>query len=90
MRRHATLLDFGTPFDHGSGKSALAYYEAKIAAGETLSDDELRACRNRQLLYRVMTPSSLFAVTSGLLNKNFSDVIVQTRNGFFGRDFTDR
>jgi D-alanyl-D-alanine dipeptidase len=59
MRRHARMLDFGTAFDHGGGKSALAYYESyyksKTAAGEILTDNEMRACNNRRLLFRVMT-----------------------------------
>lgn len=55
MRLHAKMLDFGTAFDHGGEKSALTYYELKIVAGETLSDDEKRARNNRRLLFRVMT-----------------------------------
>ena len=31
MRRHASMLDFGTAFDHGGEKSALAYYESKVS-----------------------------------------------------------
>jgi D-alanyl-D-alanine dipeptidase len=54
MSSHATMLDFGTAFDHGGEKSALAYYEAKIAAGETLTDAALHARNNRRLLYGVM------------------------------------
>jgi D-alanyl-D-alanine dipeptidase len=55
MRHHAAMLDFGTAFDHGSEKAGLAYYESKIAAGETLTDNDMRACNNRRLLYKVMT-----------------------------------
>lgn len=55
MRRHAKMLDFGTAFDHGGEKSALAYYESKIAAGEILADNDLLACNNRRLLLWVMT-----------------------------------
>lgn len=49
------MLDFGTPFDHGGEKSALAYYEAKIAAGEDLPEGDMRARDNRRLLFWVMT-----------------------------------
>jgi zinc D-Ala-D-Ala dipeptidase len=55
MRRHGKMLDFGTAFDHGGEKSALAYYEAKIATGEVLTDNDRRACNNRRLLFKVMT-----------------------------------
>jgi hypothetical protein len=55
MRRHASMLDFGTAFDHGGEKSALAYYEAKIAAGEIMTDHAMRACNNRRLLFGAMT-----------------------------------
>lgn len=55
MRHHAKMLDFGTAFDHGGEKSATAYYESKIAAGEVLTEDEMLACNNRRLLFRVMT-----------------------------------
>lgn len=55
MKRHSTMLDFGTPFDHGGEKSALAYYESKIAAGEVLTDENTQACNNRRLLFEVMT-----------------------------------
>lgn len=55
MRLHATMLNFGTAFDHGSEKSAIAHYESKIAAGETLAEEEMEACNNRRLLFGVMT-----------------------------------
>lgn len=55
MRRHAKMLNFGTAFDHGGEKSALAYYESKITAGETLTDSEMLTCNNRRLLFAVMT-----------------------------------
>jgi hypothetical protein len=55
MNRHGKMLDFGTAFDHGGEKSALAYYESKIAAGETLTESEMLACNNRRLLFKVMT-----------------------------------
>lgn len=54
MRRHAKMLDFGTAFDHGGEKSALAYYESKIAAGEILTDKDRLACHNRRLLFGIM------------------------------------
>jgi hypothetical protein len=49
------MLDFGTAFDHGGEKSALAYYESKIAAGEILADNDMRACNNRRFLFGMMT-----------------------------------
>jgi len=55
MRHHAKMLDFGTAFDHGGEKSALAYYESKLAAGESLTEADMQACRNRRLLFTVMT-----------------------------------
>lgn len=55
LRRHARMLDFGTAFDHGGEKSALAYYESKIAAGERLTANDRLACYNRRLLFGVMT-----------------------------------
>jgi zinc D-Ala-D-Ala dipeptidase len=55
MRRHAKMLDFGTAFDHGGEKSALAYYESKMAAGEILTDNEMLACNNRRFLFGIMT-----------------------------------
>ncbi len=55
MRRHGKMLDFGTAFDHGGERSALAYYEAKLASGKTLAEREMVACHNRRLLFHVMT-----------------------------------
>jgi D-alanyl-D-alanine dipeptidase len=55
IRHHGELLDFGTAFDHGGSKSALAYYEFRAAGGEILSDDDVRACNNRRLLFAAMT-----------------------------------
>lgn len=54
MRCHAKMLDFGTAFDHGGEKSALAYYESKIAAGEILTDNDMLACNNRRFLFGIM------------------------------------
>ena len=59
MRRHAKMLDFGTAFDHGGEKSALAYYEScyksKTAAGKILTENDIRARNNRRFLFRIMT-----------------------------------
>jgi len=55
MRGYAEMLNFGTAFDHGGEKSALAYFESKIAADESLSDNDMQACNNRRLLFDVMT-----------------------------------
>lgn len=55
MRGHGKMLEFGTAFDHGGKKSALAYYESKIAAGEMLTASDRQACNNRRLLFEVMT-----------------------------------
>ena len=55
MRRHGKMLWFGTPFDHGGEKSALGYYESKLAAGGVLTDKDKQACNNRRLLCNVMT-----------------------------------
>jgi zinc D-Ala-D-Ala dipeptidase len=54
-RQHGKMLDFGTAFDHGGEKAAVVYYESKIAAGEILTDNDMRACNNRRLLTDVMT-----------------------------------
>jgi len=55
VRRYGKMLNFGTAFDHGGEKSALTYYESRITNREALSDDDEQACRNRRLLFRVMT-----------------------------------
>lgn len=55
VRHHASMLNFGTAFDHGGEKSSLGYYESKIAAGETLTHSDTQACNNRRLLFTVMT-----------------------------------
>jgi D-alanyl-D-alanine dipeptidase len=54
MRHHGKMLNFGTAFDYGGEKSATAYYESKLATGETLTDNEMQACSNRRLLFTVM------------------------------------
>lgn len=53
--KYAKMLDFGTPFDHGSEKAAPMYYESRLIAGDTLTDAEMQACNNRRLLHSVMT-----------------------------------
>lgn len=53
IARHATMLNFGTPFDHGGPESALSYME-RLAANRKLAPDEREALLNRRLLYRVM------------------------------------
>ncbi|HEU5122150.1 MAG TPA: M15 family metallopeptidase [Candidatus Saccharimonadales bacterium] len=55
LMRHTKMLDFGTAFDHGGEKSALTYYESKLAAGNTLTEADKRACDNRRLLFMIMT-----------------------------------
>lgn len=55
VRRYATMLNFGTPFDHGGERAAIAYFEAQLANGAPLSPQEIKACNNRRLLYGVMT-----------------------------------
>lgn len=55
MRRHAKLLHFGTALDHGGEASTLTHYESRMAAGETLTDEELIACISRRLLFNTMT-----------------------------------
>jgi D-alanyl-D-alanine dipeptidase len=55
MRHHGKMLNFGTAFDHGGEKSALTYYESKIAVAENLTDADRQACTNRRLLWWVMT-----------------------------------
>jgi len=49
---HGKMLEFGTAFDHGGEKSALAYYESKTTP---LATKEQRARDNRRLLFKVMT-----------------------------------
>ena len=50
-----TPLDMGGPYDDATEISGTMYFEKKLAAGETLSDAEMRACENRRLLYGIMT-----------------------------------
>jgi D-alanyl-D-alanine dipeptidase len=53
--RKSKMLNFGTAFDHGGERAALAYYESKIAMGEVLAGEDVQACNNRRLLFAVMT-----------------------------------
>jgi len=55
VRRYATMLNFGTPFDHGGEKAAIAYFEKQLAVDAPLHPGEVEACTNRRLLYEVMT-----------------------------------
>ena len=52
MRHHGRMLDFGTAFDHGSEKSALTYYESKIAAGENLTDKDIAGLQQSSITIR--------------------------------------
>jgi D-alanyl-D-alanine dipeptidase len=61
VRHNGKMLNFGTAFDHGGEKSALTYYESRLAAGETLTNNDLQACNNRRLLFEVMTQTGLQA-----------------------------
>jgi len=61
VRRHAEMLDFGTPFDHGGERAAIAYFEKRLASGISLSPEETEACNNRRLLYQVMTRAGMQA-----------------------------
>lgn len=56
--QQATMLQFGTCFDHGGPEAALTYYE-RLAATRHLTKDEQEALFNRRLLFRVMTESGL-------------------------------
>ncbi len=49
--RDNTMIEFGTPFDHGSERSALRYFEDDA---HVLTDTDREARNNRRLLYRVM------------------------------------
>lgn len=55
VRRHAEMLDFGTAFDHGGERAAIAYFEKQLISGTALSPAEIKARDNRHLLYKVMT-----------------------------------
>jgi D-alanyl-D-alanine dipeptidase len=55
LRQHAIMLNFGTPFDHGSERAAIAYFEKQCANGAVLSPTETEARDNRRLLYYIMT-----------------------------------
>lgn len=54
VRHHSQLLNFGTAFDHGGEKAAMAYFEKQTTEGVSLSSEEIEARKNRRLLYGVM------------------------------------
>jgi zinc D-Ala-D-Ala dipeptidase len=54
IKAHGMYLNFGTPFDHGSRKASLNYFE-HLSKERILSADEKEALENRRLLYNVMT-----------------------------------
>lgn len=58
LMRGASLLDFGTRFDHGGEASALAHLE-KLAEKRALSTDERTARANRRLLASVMSAAGM-------------------------------
>jgi len=58
IRRHAEMLDFGTPFDHGGPQAALAYFE-ELGKRRPLTPSEMEARDNRRLLYSVMTQAGM-------------------------------
>lgn len=60
LLEHATLLSFGTRFDHGGPEAALAYFE-QLALKRLLTTDEREAQLNRRLLYRVMVEVGMVA-----------------------------
>lgn len=60
-RQHAEMLDFGTAFDHGGERAAIAYFEKRLASGVPLSPEEMEACDNRRLLHSVMTRAGMQA-----------------------------
>lgn len=53
IRRHAELLDFGTPFDYGGEAAASSFLEAE-SIKRSLSKAETRARLNRRILATVM------------------------------------
>lgn len=61
VRLYARMLNFGTAFDHGGERAAIAYFEEQLANGTTLSTEEMEACNNRRLLYNVMTQAGMQA-----------------------------
>ena len=60
IKSHGTYLYFGTPFDHGSGKASLTYFE-QLSQERPLTEEENEAMRNRRLLYHVMEDVGLQA-----------------------------
>lgn len=49
------LLHMGTGFDDTSERSKTTYFEKRVADGETLSETEEQALRNRRLLFHIMS-----------------------------------
>ena len=58
IRRHATMLDFGTRFDHGGPMAALRHFEEKSKT-QPLTDVEESQLTNRRLLFNVMVASGM-------------------------------
>lgn len=53
IRRHAVMLNFGTPFDHGGPEAALRYLEEKQSIQQLTSAEEV-ALSSRRTLFQVM------------------------------------
>lgn len=53
MRKHAQMLDFGTPYDWGGKEAALSYLEC-LAEERDLTAPEKIAQENRRILYHTM------------------------------------
>jgi len=64
IRHHGVMLNFGTSFDHGGEKAALAYFDRQIEAGKELSSAEIEACYNRRILYNAMSKVGMVAFES--------------------------
>ncbi len=54
LLHHSDMLEFGTQFDHGGDKAALAYYE-NVQEERELTPEEVVWRDNRRVLYHVMT-----------------------------------
>ena len=61
VRQHAVMLNFGTAFDHGGEKAAIAYFEKQSAGSATMASRDVQARANRRLLYSVMTQAGMQA-----------------------------
>ncbi len=53
--KNGLFLPMGTEFDETTERSAIDYYEKKVAAREKLTGEEEEALVNRRLIYAVMT-----------------------------------